>query len=41
MTEVSVNEFLRVVDCTYDNEHHPVRYNGAVLRRRRFKTLFP
>jgi len=35
MKEVSVNDFLREVDCAYDNELYSVRGNGAVLRHSR------
>lgn len=35
MTEISVNDCQREVDCTYDNERYSVRDNGAVMRHPR------
>lgn len=35
MTEISVNDFKREVDCTYDDERYSVRDNGAVMRHPR------
>ena len=35
MTEISVHDCQREVDCTYDEERYSVRDNGAVLRHPR------
>jgi hypothetical protein len=35
MTEISVNDYQREVDCTYDDERYSVRDNGAVMRHPR------
>lgn len=35
MTEISVHDCQREVDCTYDDEHYSVRDNGAVMRHPR------
>jgi hypothetical protein len=35
MTEISVHDFHREVDCIYDDERYSVRDNGAVLRHPR------
>lgn len=35
MTEISVNDCQREVDCTYDDERYSVRDNGAVMRHPR------
>lgn len=35
MTEISVQDFQREVDCIYDEERYSVRDNGAVLRHPR------
>lgn len=35
MTAVSLNDFIREVECSYDGERYSVRDNGCVLRRPR------
>ncbi len=35
MTEISVNDCQREVDCTYDDERYSVRDHGAVMRHPR------
>ena len=40
MTEISVNDCQREVDCTYDDERYSVRNNGAIMRPNDNKFIF-